>query len=232
MPLKILIPAGEVRNYQGKPLVLENDNRCSRCNQSPANFFEVHRLHYRVGLIRGLPYNKKYRISKDYRLKLQICETCYQSDYLTHPELLDRNNSQLARIASFHSLAWTIGSLLAACGFLLLTPIIPQNGVLGTIKQLWQVPVVLGVLVLFLTWLSQRKYQNKVLHEIEKSNPGFQPLPRAEVHANVLNDESDTSVTALEIILKNETWAEACARNNNWKFEQNSYTKNETKEKG
>ncbi len=232
MPIKILIPASEVRNYQGKPLVLENDNRCSRCNQSPADFFEVHRLHYRVGLKYNLIYGKKFRVSKDYRLMLRVCETCYQSDFLTHPELLDRNNSPLARIARFHSIAWTIGGLLAGCGFILLTPIIPSSGVLNSIKQMWQVPVLMGVIVLLLSWLSQKKYQNKILRQIEKANPDFQPLPRAEVHANVLNDESDTSVTALEIILKNETWAEACARNNNWKFEQNSYTKNETKEKG
>ena len=175
MPVQILIPANEVKNRQGIPLVLENEQHCSRCYQTPADFYEVHRLHYRVGFKNNHLYGKKYRISIDYRLKLGLCETCYQSDFLVHPEVLDRNHSPLSRIANFHSTAWTIGSLLAGCGFLLLTPIIPPYGVLITIKQLWQVPVIMGVLVLFLTWLSQKKYQSKVLRAIEKSNPSFRP---------------------------------------------------------
>lgn len=232
MPVRLLIPASEVKNRQESPLILENDRRCSRCNQSPAGFYEVHRLHYRIGYKHTHLYGKKYRISTNYQVKLEVCETCFRSDFLTHPELLDNNNSQLAKIARFHSRAWTVGALLACCGFLLLTPIIPQSGILSTIKQMWQVPVVMGVLVLFLTWLSQKKYQTKVLHEIEASNPGIKPLARAEVHTYVLQDEEDPSATALEILLENEEWAAACANNHNWKFEQTSNPENETLSKG
>lgn len=232
MPVRILIPASEVKNRQEKPIVLESDNRCSRCNGSPADLFEVHRLHYRIGFKHNHLYGKKYRISQSYRLKLCVCETCYKSDYLTHPEVLDRGNSPLAKIAQFHSMAWTIGALLACCGFLLLTPIIPANGILSTIKQMWQVPVSVGVLVLFLTWLSQKKYQSKVLHQIEKANPAFRPLARAEVHTYVLRNEEDPTATALEIILQNESWAEACANNNQWKFNQSSVPEEETLNKG
>jgi hypothetical protein len=83
-----------------------------------------------------------------------------------------------------------------------------------------------------LTWLSQKKYQSKVLHEIEKTNPGFQPLPRAEVHTYVMKTEDDPSATALEIILENESWAEACAKNNQWKYDQAPLPEEETLKKG
>jgi hypothetical protein len=232
MPVQILIPASEVKYRQGSALVLENDGRCSRCNQTPAEFFEVHRLHYRVGFKHNHLYGKKYRISKDYLLKISVCETCFQSDYLTHPDLLDRGTSPLAKIAHLHSIAWTIGGLLAACGFLLLTPIIPAKGILNTIKQMWQVPVIMGVIVLFLTWLSQKKYQSKVLHQIENENPGFRPLARAEVHTYVLRNEDDPSATAMEVILKNELWAEACAKKYQWKCEQALLPEEETLKKG
>ncbi|MDP3449153.1 MAG: hypothetical protein Q8R87_01130 [Anaerolineaceae bacterium] len=232
MPVKILIPASEVKDRQGNPLVLENEQCCSRCNQSPAGFYEIHRLHYRIGFKHNHLYGKKYRISKSYRLKISVCETCFQSDFLTHPDLLDHNNSPLAKIARSHSIAWTVGGLLAASGFLLLTPFIPANEILSTIKQMWQVPVTIGVLVLFLTWINQRKYQSKVLSEIEKSYSGFRPLARAEVHTYVLQNEDDLSATALEIILQNDLWAEACARNNQWKFKQPSTPDEETLHKG
>ncbi len=232
MPVLIFIPSSEVKNRQGNPLILEHERRCSRCDQSPASFFEIHRLHYRVGFKHSHLYGKKYRLSENYLLKVGVCETCFKSDFLTHPEVLDHNNSQLARISRFHSKAWTIGGLLACIGFLLLTPIIPQNGILSTIKQMWQVPVIMGVIVLFLTWLSQKKYQTKVLHEIEAANPGFQPLARAEVHTYVLRDEEDPNATALEILLDNEEWAKACANDHQWKFEQTSNPENETLSKG
>jgi len=232
MPVQILIPASEVKNRQGIPLILENGNICSRCGQSPADFFEIHRLIYRVGFRSTHLYGKRYKISSDYQLKLKVCETCFQSDFLTHPELMDDDKSPLARITRFYSTAWSIGGLLAAVGFLLLTPIIPQIGILKLIKQLWQLPVILGVLVLFLTWLSQRKYQSKVLREIEDRNPGFRPLPRAEMHPFVLRDEEDLTLTALEVVLINEPWAKACAQKNQWEYGQVSNPEEDTLKKG
>lgn len=232
MSVQVLIPASEVKSRGENPLILENDQRCSRCNQSPAGYFEVHRLHYRIGFKHSHLYGKKYRISKNYLLKIAVCERCYKSDFLTHPELLDQNKTPLARISRFHSTAWTIGALLACCGFLLLTPIIPQSGILITIKQMWQVPVIMGVIVLFLTWLSQKKYQTKVLHEMEATHPGFRSLRRAEVHTYVLRDEEDPSATALEIHLDNKEWAEECANLHHWKFELTSNPENETLSKG
>jgi len=232
MPVQIQIPASEVKNRQGIPLVLENGQRCSRCGQSPAEYDEIHRLNYRVGFRSTHLYGKKYKISKDYRLKLKVCDTCFQSDFLTHPELMDHNNSPLARIARFHSIAWSIGGLLAAFGFLLLTPIVPQVGILISVKQMWQIPVILGVLVLFLTWLSQRKYQSKVLREIEKRNPTFKPLARAELHTYVLQDEEDATITALEVILLNESWAEECAEQHQWKYRKASNPEDNTLKKG
>lgn len=232
MPIKISIPAREVKNRQGTAIILENGQRCSRCDQSPADFFETHRMYYRVDHKKSHLFGKKYRISKDYKVELKVCETCFQSDFLTHPDLMDNDRSPLARIARFHSIAWTIGALLAGIGFILLTPIVPEIGVLSTIKQIWQIPVIMGVIVLLLTWLSQKKYQNKVLHTIEKMKPNFQPLARSEVHNIVLRNEADPTETALEITITNETWAKECAAQHDWHFEYISNPENDTLKKG
>lgn len=232
MPVRILIPASEVKNRQKQPLILENDQLCSRCNQTPADHFELHRVQYRVALKHDRVYGKKYRTTRDYRVKLSVCETCYKSDFLTRPELLNFDKTPLARISRFHSTAWTIGALLAGFGFVLLTPVIPPNGILSTIKQMWQFPVIIGVIVLLLTWLSQKKYQAKVLHEIEIDHPNFKPLTRAEIRSIVMPDEEDLSATALEILLENESWAEACAQKNHWKYEQASKPEYDTLNKG
>lgn len=232
MPIKISITAREVKNHQGTTIILENGQRCSRCDQSPSEFFETHRSYYRVDHKKSHLFGNKYHISKDYRVKLRVCDTCFQSDFLTHPDLMDNDRSSLARIARFHSAAWTVGGLLAGCGFILLTPIIPETGVLSTIKQIWQIPVVMGVIVLLLTWLSQKKYQNKVLRTIEKLNPNFKPLARAEVNTIVLRNEDDPTETALEITLSNEAWAKECAAKHDWHFEEISSPENDTLEKG
>ena len=220
MSVKIKIPASELIGLKHDPLCLELAGRCSRCDHSPANFYEVNRLNFRVG---EKPYRiagKKYQISQEYRLKIAICETCYQSDFLTHPDLLDRNGSWLSRIARFHSIIWSVGGFLAAIGFLFLTPFIPDSAFFKPIKEMWQIPVLMGVLILFLNWLSQRKYQNQVLHTLEKSSSDFRSHPRAEVKTYSLENTQDLSRIALDITFNKEPWAIEVAEKRHWAFEK------------
>jgi len=216
MPVKITVPAKTIKELIENTLMLENAQRCSRCGRSPASFFEVHKAYYRVGKLPNRLYGKKFKFSKSFKLKIGICETCYQTDYLTHPDRLDRNGSSLAKISSFHSATWMIGVLLAAFGFILLTPIVPEIGVLTTLKQSWQIPVGVGVIVLLLTWLSQKKYQNKVLQELETSAPGFMKRSRASITTLVLENETDLSMPALEVSFENEDWAVELAEVHHW----------------
>jgi membrane protein implicated in regulation of membrane protease activity len=220
MPVKVMVPAREIVGLKRNPLMLDLDQRCSRCDRSPAEYYEVHRLFLRVGIKKNRLVGNKFEKAKSYRLKIGICETCYESDFLTHPEALDHNGSWLGRIAQFHSIAWTLGALFAAAGFLLLTPIIPARGVLLLLKNVWQLPVAVGVIVLFLTWLSQRKYQSKVLRELEKSNPDFRPSPRSEVRTPILESENDLTTPALEIKIENEPWAIEISKRHGWTCEK------------
>lgn len=230
MPVKILVPANTIKELKKNTFTLENAQRCSRCNCSPAPFFEAHKAYYRIGKLPNRLYGKKYRFSKSFTLKIGICETCYKTDYLTHPDKLDRNGSSLAKISGFHSTTWTIGVLLAAFGFILLTPIVPEIGILTTLKQSWQIPVGVGVIVLLLTWLSQRKYQNKVEKELETSIPGFVKHPRAAITTLVLEDETDLSIPALEIRFENEDWVEELAEMHHWQHIRVDATGNEIPE--
>ncbi len=220
MSVLISIPAGEIAQFKKVALVLESSGTCSRCGSKPANFFEVHRLNYRVGEHKYRLVGKKYRKSYEYRLKIAVCETCYQSDFLTHPELLDRNGSQLSQIARLHSFSWTFGALITGLGFVLLTPIIPEIAFFEPLRTIWQLPVVLGVLMLLLTWFSQRKYQNRVLHDLEKKSNKFMPHSRVEVKPITLDTEDDLSKTALQIKMENENWAEMVAAAHGWAFEK------------
>jgi hypothetical protein len=220
MPVKILIPASEIVGLKKEPLVLDVKDRCSRCDHTPAEFYEVHRLFCRVKHKPSRMFGKKYDLSKEYELKIRICETCYQADYLTNPDALDRNGSALGRIAKFHSVAWTIGALLAAFGFLLLTPLVPETGFLQPLKSIWRIPVAVSVIVLFLTWLSQRKYQNQTLHALEKSDPGYHAHPRAEVLTPILEDMHDLSSPSLTIKMENEPWAVEVATNHGWTYQK------------
>lgn len=226
MPVKIKVTAKEISELRSAPLTLVLGGRCSRCDRSPADFFETHRLKYRVGYKQFKISGKKYDVSRDFWLKIGICEACYQSDFLTHPDLLDRNGSRLAKISQFHSALWTLGGAFAAIGFVLLTPLVPDSGFLSTLKGLWQVPVGFGVLILFLNWLSQRKFQSQTLHALEKANPKFSIHSRAEVRSIILDNEHDLSVPALEIIMENEPWAKEIAEQHHWTCEPESVEQN------
>jgi hypothetical protein len=220
MAVKIMVPASAILENKEKTLVLDTPLRCSRCNRTPADFFESHRLKFRAGYTKTHLLGKKYAASREYTLKLRVCETCYQTDYLTAPETLDRDNTPLGRTAKRHSTAWMLGGLAAAVGFLLLTPIVPDTPALVVIKRLWQIPVVLGVLILLFTWLSQHAQQARVSKALHEAGQILQVVFRAEVRTPILADAQDGSVIALEIKLENELWAEECAGAKHWQAEK------------
>jgi hypothetical protein len=217
MAVKIMVPASAIRESQ---VLLDVPLRCSRCDRAPADYFENHRLKFRAGYTNTHLLGKRYANSHDYTLKLRVCETCYQTDYLTAPETLDRDVTPLGRIARLHTTARMLGSLFAAAGFLLLTPIIPGTPALLPIKALWQIPVALGVVTLMLAWLSQRAQQGKVTKALHESGQWLTPVPRAEVRTPILPDAQDGSAIALEIKLENEAWALESAEVKGWQAEK------------
>ncbi|MCX6056439.1 MAG: hypothetical protein NTZ74_16310 [Chloroflexi bacterium] len=219
MSTKIMIPAGIIHGLKKTPLVLDFPMRCSRCDVEPAEYLETHRLKFRVGYQKTHLYGKKYHLTSNYLLKIRVCESCYLSDYLTHPETLDRDETPQGRIARIHTTSWTLGSLLSAAGFLLLTPIIPEIPAFQLIKTLWQIPVILGVLTLLLTWLSQRKQQILVLKKLEKYEKDLKTYARAEVRTPILSDINDMDAIAVEIRLDNDRWATETADFHLWSAE-------------
>jgi hypothetical protein len=207
MPLKIMVPARELMELTNESLDLEAVNRCSRCDRTPADFFESHRLKLNIGHRSTHLLGKKFSFSKKYVLKIRVCESCYQSDFLTHPEALKDDKTSLGRVSKAQSLAWTAGSLLAGVGFLLLTPLVPDLPGLQSLKVAWRLPVIAGVLVLLLAWLYQRKQQGIVLSQLEKNTPHFQPHPRAIVESRIVSSSNTLDEIALGITFENQAWA-------------------------
>ncbi len=219
MPLKIMVPARELMELPQDSLDLETINRCSRCDRAPAEFFESHRLKFNIGHRSTHLLGKKFSFSKKYVLKIRVCESCYQSDFLTHPEALKDDKTPLGSVAKAQSLVWMVGSLLAGAGFLLLTPIVPDVPELQAIKAAWRLPVIAGVLVLLLAWLYQRKQQGIVLSQLEKNTSNFQPHPRAAIESRIVTSSNHLDEIALRITFENEAWAAETAEYFHWKTE-------------
>jgi hypothetical protein len=220
MSMKIIVPIAEIIGLKGNSLELAVDQRCSRCDHSPAPFYEIHRLQLMGGPKKKRLYGKKYKVFKDYKLKISLCEECYRSDYLTHPEKLDQNNTRLGRIVRFQSILWSLGGILAAIGFLLMMPLIPENDFFIPLKRLWYIPVVIGVFFIGLNWFLQKQTQKGISLALEKSAYDLKSYSRAEVFSPIVDGVHDLSATALEITMKNESWAAKIAEMHGWTFEK------------
>lgn len=217
MPLQIQIPAREIMTLPQDRLILDKVERCSRCDRVPADHFETHRLKLNIGIRSTHLLGKKFTFSKKYILGLRVCESCYQSDFLTHPEALKDDKTPLGRVSRVLSLTWMIGSLLAGAGFLLLTPLVPALQELVALKAAWRLPVIAGVLVLFTAWIMQRRQQGIVLTRLENNEPGWQPHPRAVIENTIVTDLDHLDEIALGIMLENTKWAEESAAHYHWK---------------
>ena len=224
MAIKIMVPGSAIHNLAEGDLVLNFPPRCSRCGATPANQFETHRLKFRAGYNTTHLYGKKYKVSKNYNLKIRICESCYHANYLSHPETMDRDATALGRSARIHSVLWLIGGMTAGLGLLLLTPLVPQVSFLGTLKSYWHLVTAGGVFVLLVAWLIQKNMQRKVFANLTEAKYDFDHLQRAEARTPILENADSNNGIALEIGLDNEEWGRECAEHAGWHSEKKEET--------
>ncbi len=216
MPVKILIPFKHVQDAIGGALVLDHPQRCSRCGNAPAEFFETHRLRLRAGRKRPGLYKAKFVLDKKYTLKIRVCESCYQSDYLTDPETFDRDSTPLGRNARMYFIGSMIGALVAAVGLLMFTNLLPDLGLSANLKSYWRIPAVAGLLIIGIFWLLQKQQQKKVREWLAARSFDPNLSRRADARIIVVDSANDPGAIPLEIGFENELWAEECAKHNHW----------------
>jgi hypothetical protein len=219
MALKLMVPGQAIADTGYKLLKLDFPASCSRCGALAADRFETHRLLFRAGYRPTHLMGRRYAINRTYLLKLSLCQACYQSDFLTAPETIDRDATPLGRLARVHSVIRMVGGAIAALGFLLLTPFIPETAALAQVKRDWLLPVIIGVAVIMAGWLSMRAQQKRLVSQMQMRDPQSLKLPRAETRIPILESASELSAIALEIKVENEAWGQACAAHNHWQAE-------------
>jgi len=219
LPLKLLVPLKEVQTALSDGLVLDHPARCSRCGALPAEYYESHKLRLRAGRKRMGLYRQQYNVNQPYRLRIRVCESCYRADFVGFSEEFENDHTPLGRLTRIYSRLYTVGAVIACAGLLLMTRIIPVDSTLGSLKDYWPYLVGTGGAVIIGVWLHLRNTQRKIRDALETSTPPHNPRPRAEVRTPVLDNLDDPRVSALEIRLSDEEWANECASQKHWATE-------------
>lgn len=219
MSVKILVPFKDVSQAVGSSLIIDHPDRCSRCGKKPADYFESHRLKLRAGQKKPGLYRVKYVYSKPYTLKIRVCEDCYQTDFLTYPDLFDRDPTPLGRAARLYSVGYMIGAIVAAIGLLFLSELLPDMGLDVDLASYWKIPAAAGLAIIGIIWLLQKQQQKKVRESLAAKNIDPSLLKRAEVYTPVIDSPNELNAISLRIGINDETWAEECARHYHWNCE-------------
>ena len=224
MAVKISVPLESVLPALNGKLTLDYPQRCSRCGAQEANFYETHLLRLRIGAKKPGLYRQSFRINQPYRLRIRICQTCYQADFVTDAETMEHDQTSLGKLARIYARLYTIGAIIACGGLLLMTNIIPATGAAGAIKPAWPYLVAVGGAIVLGVWLHQRNRQRQLLARLNKSGVELARRPRAEVRTPILAEENDPLAIPLEIRMQDEQWAGECAIYYHWEYEPDSTT--------
>ncbi len=210
MASKIDIPVKTIKALASGSLNLTNPQRCSRCNSSDTPRFETHVLRYQGGLRPNQTISRKFEHSISFRLRLPLCEECYQKNYTEAPETVTRDSGPLAVAARYRSAGIISGSLIASVAFILLMKVIPLPAALAGINYLWLYPIALAALIFCLTyglaWFKNRHIE----HALKKNNYDLQ-LHRAVVSARTQFEKPVDEDVAVVVELENDGWATECA---------------------
>lgn len=224
MSIKISVPLESVQSAVNDALVLDHPDRCSRCGAQPAEFYETHLLRLRIGAKKPGLYRQSFRINQPYRLRIRICQTCYQADFVTGVENLEHDQTSSGRLARIYARLYTIGAIIACAGLLLMTDIIPNTSALGAIKQAWFSLVAIGGAFVLGVWLHMRHRQSQLLARLNASGVDLAHCPRTEVRTPILPDENDPAAIPLELRFQDEQWAKECADYYHWTYVTDSTT--------
>ena len=221
MQYKIVIPASAILAQKDAILRLDHPGSCSRCDRTPAALYETHQLKMRAGLKPNPLPGIRYKLNHNYKLRIPLCERCYRQDYLQSPETLAGDDTRLGQLSSMQNFLRTLGSLSAAIGLLLLTPLVPPAiGFLAVLKTGWWVNLAAGLVLVLTALLSQTIAKKSLLKALEKESEFYRELVRAEVRTPIFSDPADLSQVALEIRMNNVEWARQCAAHYQFGFKE------------
>jgi len=169
MSRRVLIPFQAIQNRDSREWVINQPARCSRCNADPAPCFETHPITVKIRRIAHRQLGTKYRSETHLLVRLPLCETCYQKSYLSDPDALRYDDTVPGKEVRQREKLANAGGLIAGIGILLLTPFIPESGFLAVLKSNWSVFLIIGVLLLLLTWILLKRAQAKVRKSLERT---------------------------------------------------------------
>ena len=219
MTIILKIPAGYVMENKGKPVDLQPRDRCCRCNAEPASQFESHFVKYEAGINPTRQITNKFHIRVRVHLRLPVCESCYQANFIEDADSCKLDENDLGKIAKWRARAINIISVFTGIAFILLMKIIPLPANVMWLQYLWLILV--GAALFFYGILfGLMELKNRKLRE-QLSQSGFDfSSRRAEVFAVKQLENPNPEDVAVTVALKNEPWAEACAGHFGWEFEK------------
>jgi hypothetical protein len=219
MTIRISIPAKIVLENKSGTLDLVYPPRCSRCDAAEATRFETHVLKYEAGLNRFRQINKKFRSAVSFRLRLPLCELCYQANFIENPDSCDRDANPLGRIAHWRSVGIITASLVACLAFIVLMRFIPLPATMPWLQNLWLMQIGLALLIYAITFgavelKNQKLRQNLVDRQYDAH------FHRAEVFAKMQLEDPRPDDVAVIATLENDGWADECADHYGWLCEK------------
>jgi hypothetical protein len=226
MTTKISIPAKAVLENRSIMFDLVSPSRCSRCDAANAKQFESHPLKYEAGMIGVRQFTRKYRHNIKLRIRLPLCETCYQANFIEDPNTCSLDPNPLGKAARWMSIGIKAGSVVAGLAFILLMKVIPIPSTIPWIQSLWSILIGLALLIYAIvfgvTELTNRKLR------LGLNERGYNArLHRAEIYVKMQLEDPQPEDEAVVINMQNDDWAEECAYNHGWIFEKvNSRSEN------
>lgn len=217
MTSQFFIPVSSISKMQNDTLELTAPARCSRCDTSPAPFYETHSLRYRAGLVRHFTPGRKFASEIPFRVRLPLCPNCYSSNFIEAPETLTHDSGTLGLIARWRSTGILVASLVAGVGFILLMEILPLPLALNSIERLWSYPMTISAAIFTLTF-GLTALQNRRIKKALQSAKYDIKLHRAFIIATTQPEFSAPKDIAVFIEMDNDRWAKECADQNGWEY--------------
>ena len=209
------IPVHFVLENKEETLDLMPGVRCSRCDASPAAYFETHYVKYEAGMVNNRRITKNFRTSARVNLRLPLCESCYQKNFTEDPDSCRNDKNLFARIARWRKLGVNIGSVFAGAAFILLMKVVPLPENIPWLKFLWMILVLIAMIIYAITFGLMELKNRHLLGQLREKKFDFS-LKRAEVFAVRQMEDPEPDDVAVTVAVRNDAWAYECAGQYDW----------------
>ena len=218
MTTKLLIPAKAITENKCPTLDLGYPARCSRCNAQPAAFLETHPLRYKADLVPNRTIDRKFRTNISFKLRLPLCETCYQVNFIENPDSVVHDQTPLGQFSRARSIGIKVASSVAGIAFILLMKIMPLQSVIAASPNLW-LYFIAAALVLFAITFGSTFLKNQSIKSSLTSSDFKVKLHRAVAYETIQIETAQPDDPAVFVTLENDQWAKECAEKNGWELE-------------